>query len=342
MSNEVERPTMRDVARVAGVSLATVSYVVNDGPRPVSAGSRSRVQAAIRELGYEVRRRRSETLVIGVVVPDATNLFFSRAVAGVQSALTAGGHHGLVASSNDDPATELELVRLLLRGRVDGLILTPSGAVHEEVDRLPESGTPLVVMDREGGATTLHRVTMNNYDSAFKAVRLLVESGHRRIALLNGPERVDTARDRLRGYVDALRFAGLPELPQYVRSVPFSQEPGTQATRELLAMQTPPTALFSSSVVLTAGALTALRERGLRWPDDVAIVGFGDAIWAPMVTPPLTVVEQPAERLGATAAQLLLSTLREGGPRRGQRVVLESRLVLRDSHWGPRETVRAS
>jgi LacI family transcriptional regulator len=342
MSNKLEQATMRDVARAAGVSLATVSYVVNAGPRPVSASSRRRVQTAIRELGYEVRRRRAAVLTVGVVVPDATNTFFSRVVAGVQSALAQDGHRALVTSSGDDPEQEQELVRLLLRSRIDGLILTPSGSVHDEVERLPATGTPVVVMDREGGTTSLNRVIMSNYDSAFKAVRLLVDSGHRRIALLNGPERVDTARDRRRGYVDALRFAGLPVVPHYVRSVPFRPERGEQATRELLALDTPPTAIFSSSVLLTAGALTALRQHGLRWPDDVALVGFGDAIWAPMVTPPLTVVEQPAERLGATAAQLLLTTLKEGGPRTGQRVVLESPIVLRDSHWGPRRPVPSS
>lgn len=325
---------MRDVARAAGVSLATVSYVVNEGPRPVSERSRRRVRTAIRDLGYVVRPRRAAILTIGVVVPDATNTFFSRAVAGVQSVLGAGGHHGLVASSGDDGDRELDLVRLMLRCRVDGLVITPSAGLQEEVERLPGAGTPVVVMDRGGGTTSLNSVTMNNYDSAFKAVRLLVDSGHRRIALLNGPERVDTARERLRGYEAALRLGGLPVVPQYVRSVAFTLEAGAQATREMLALDTPPGAIFSSSVVLTAGALTALRERGLRWPDDVAIVGFGDAVWAPMVTPPLTVVEQPAERLGEMAAQLLLATLKQGGPRTGQRVVLESRIVLRDSHWG--------
>ncbi len=328
---------MRDVARAAGVSLATVSYVVNEGPRPVSERSRRRVRTAIRELGYEVRPKRAATLTIGVVVPDATNTFFSRAVAGIQSALGAGGHLGLVASSGDDGNRELELVRLMLRCRVDGLVITPTAGLPEEVERLPGAGTPVVVMDRAGGTTSLNSVTMNNYDSAFKAVRLLVDSGHRRIALLNGPDRVDTARERLRGYEAALRFAGLPVVPQYVRGVPFTLEAGAEATRELLALDTPPGAIFSSSVVLTAGALTALHERGLRWPDDVAIVGFGDAVWAPMMTPPLTVVEQPAERIGEMSAQLLLATLRQGGPRTGQRVVLESRIVLRDSHWGRRE-----
>lgn len=333
MTNKFEQATMRDVARAAGVSLATVSYVVNDGPRPVSTRSRRRVHAAIKELGYEVRRRAAPSVTIGVVVPDATNPFFSRAVAGIQETLS-GEVHGLVASSGDDPGRELELVRIMVRNKVEGLILTPCGGIPEEVEQLPELGTPVVVMDRAAGATSLNRVTMNNYDSAFKAVRLLIESGHQRIGLLNGPQRVDTAMDRLRGYLDALRSAGIQVVPQYVRSGPFSADGALQATRELLSLEQPPRAIFSSSVVLTAGALMALRERSLRWPEDVAIVGFGDAIWAPMMSPPLTVIEQPVERLGGTAAQLLLATVREGGPRTGQRVVLESQIVLRDSHWG--------
>jgi LacI family transcriptional regulator, galactose operon repressor len=334
MSNNVERPTVRDVAQAAGVSIATVSYVINGGPRPVSGRSRKRVLAAIQELGYEVRRRPSTTLTIGVVLPDATHSFFARTLAGIQSAL-GPGRYAMVSSSRDDPATELELVRAMLRNKVDGLLITPCRAVAEEVERLPDLGTPVVVMDREAGATSLNRVSMNNYGSAMKAVRLLIDSGHRRVALLNGPPHVDTARDRLRGYLDALGAAGLPVVPQYVRNVEFGWDTGAAATRELLSLDPPPQAIFSSSLILTAGLLTAVRERGLRWPDDLAIVGFGDAIWAPMMSPPLTVVEQPAEQLGAAAAQLLLSTVRDGGPRTGQRIVLESEVILRDSHWCP-------
>jgi LacI family transcriptional regulator len=130
----------------------------------------------------------------------------------------------------------------------------------------------------------------------------------------------------------------VPVVRQYVRDVEFGRERGAAATRELLALDTPPEAVFSTSLILTAGMLSAIRERGLHWPDDVAIVGFGDAIWAPMMTPPLTVVEQPAERLGSTAAQLLVSIVREGGSGTGQRIVLESEIVLRDSHWARRRS----
>jgi LacI family transcriptional regulator len=335
MSNKVEQPTMRDIARAAGVSLATVSYVVNGGPRPVSTHRRRRVLAAIKELGYEPRPRRTGDTAIGVIVPMATNAFFSRAVAGVEAAL-GPTEHALTSSSGDDPAKESELLRVMRRHRVDGLIITPCGEVPDEVHRLATSGIPVVVMDRGVATTALNGVTMDNYGSAVKATRLLIDSGHRRIALLNGPERVDTARDRRRGYLDALRAAGLPVIPQYVRDVEFGRERGATATHEMLSLKTPPEAIFSSSLILTAGMLTAVHERSLRWPDDVAIVGFGDATWTQLMSPPLTVVKQPAERLGTTAAELLLSIIRNGGPRTGQRIVVESQIVLRDSHWARR------
>jgi LacI family transcriptional regulator, galactose operon repressor len=333
MSNKIEQATMRDVARVAGVSLATVSYVVNGGPRPVSARSRRRVLAAIEELGYAARRRRSADLTLGLIVPHATNAFFARVVAGVEAAL-GPDEYVLACSSGEDPVRERELVRLMLGHKVDGLLVTPCTEVPPEVARLPALGVPVVVMDRDAATTSLNAVTMNNYGSAVKATRLLAASGHRRIALLNGPERVDTARERRRGYLAALAAAGLPTVRQYLRDVEFGREHGATATRELLGLDTPPDAIFSTSLILTAGMLGAIRERGLHWPDDIAIVGFGDAIWAPMMTPPLTVVEQPAERLGSTAAQLLVSLVRDGGPGTGQRIVLESEIVLRDSHWG--------
>lgn len=326
---------MRDVARRAGVSLATVSYAVNGGPRPVSEAMRGRVAAAVEELDYRQARRgraRTRPLTVGIVVPDATNSFFAEALAGIGEVLGPGGHVPLATSSGDDEARELDLVAACVRARVDGLILTPSGAVPAEVERLSaQQGLPVVLMDREGGSTGLDRVVMDNYRSAFQATRLLIESGHRRIALVNGPRRVSTAADRLRGYHDALAFAGLPAVEDYVRSGPFSPEHGRQATLDLLSLPVRPDAVFTTSVILTSGVLRALRERRLRWPDDIAVVGFGDAAWVPVVTPPLTVIQQPARQLGEVAARLLLAA--GGRERVGQRVVLDAQLILRESHW---------
>lgn len=324
--------SMREVASRAGVSVATVSYVVNQGPRPVSPAMRERVRTAMHELGYvPAPRTRTRRLTIGVIVPDLTNAFFAQALAGLESVLRKGGHLALVSSSGEDPERELALVRALVKRGVDGLILTPSGRVPPEVEGLAQRGLKVVVMDRDAGSDGLSSVIMDNYGSAFAAVRLLLESGHRRIALVNGPQRVSTARDRRRGYEDALAFGGVEPEAAYVLSGPFSFEHGREAALELLSLANPPSAIFSSSAILTTGVLAALRERRLRWPDDVAVVGFGDAVWASLVTPSVTVVEQPVRDLGQTAANMLLAL--DGRPATPQHVVLESRLVLRESHW---------
>ena len=327
--------SMRDVAKAAGVSLATVSYVVNRGPKPVAEETRHRVLAAMRRLGYKAAvrgRARIRPLTIGALVPDATNTFFSQALAGVESVLSGPGHVLMAASSNENAARELQALAAFTRARIDGLILTATGDVPAEVERLQSRGTPVVLMDREGGATGLSRVVMDNYSSAFQATRLLIESGHRRIALVNGPEHVSTARERLRGYQDALAAAELATDSSYIRLGPFTFEHGRQSTLDLLSLSRRPDAIFSSSVILTSGVLWALRARQLRWPDDIAIVGFGDAAWASLVTPTLTVVEQPARQLGEVAARLLLAS--SGGSERPQRLVLETHLTLRESHRG--------
>jgi len=327
---------MREVARVAGVSLATVSYVVNHGPKPVGAATRKRVVAAMHHVGYQAgsrSRSRTRSLTIGAIVPDATNTFFSQALAGAESVLNEPGHILVTASSNDDPARELKALAAFTRSRVDGLILTPQGEVPTEVERLRSRGVAVVLMDRDGGDTQLNRVVMDNHGSAFQATRLLIESGHRRIALVNGLQRISTARERLKGYRAALEQAGLGFDEKYVRLGPFSFDFGRQSTLDLLSLSPPPDAIFSSSVILTTGVLWSLRARRVQWPHDIAIVGFGDAVWASLVTPTLTVVEQPARELGEVAARLLLSS--NEGSTQGQQLVLESHLVLRESHRRP-------
>lgn len=326
--------TMRDVARRAGVSLATVSYVVNAGPRSVSVAKRERVLEAMRELNYRLPiKARRGTLTIGVIVPLVNSSFFADAVQGIEEIVRPAGHIVHVVSSGNDPGYERKLIHNLVRRRVSAIILTPCRIVPEEIEQLARRGMPVVIMDREGGSADLNRVTMDNYESAFRAVRLLWESGHRRIGLINGPDHVDTARERLRGYTDALAFAGVPFVQDLVRGGPFNFEHGLNGIRALLSLRDRPTGIFTSSASFTTGVLWGLREQGLTVPDDIALVGFGDAAWASLVTPPLTVIEQPCRLLGETAARLLLAAVSREGPTTGQRVVLESRFILRESHW---------
>src|SRR5579859_2529961 len=323
--------TMRAVARRARVSLATVSYVINEGPRPVSDDLRDRVLAAMEELGYQRTRRgrrRTRPLVIGLMVPDANNLFFARAIASIELRLRSLGHLLMTASSNGDPDHERELLATFARHRVDALIVSPGGAVPAELEAFARR-RPVVLIDWDGGESSLYRVVMDNQSITFLATRLLIESGHRRIALLNGPSTSSAAPERLRGYRDALAAAGLSGY-ESVREGPFKYQVGRKSTLELLAEPEPPEAILAASVLLTFGALRALRELRLRIPEDVALIGFGDETWASIVVPPLTVIEQPVEEMGERAVNLLLAP---GSMRTsGQRIELESRLVLRESH----------
>ena len=324
---------MRDVAQRAGVSLATVSYVVNKGPKPVSDELRERVRSAMRELDYKPARRGRaprHPLLVGVVVPDMTNMFFSRAIGAAGALLGAEGHLMVASSSNGDHDREAELLAMFTRLGVGGLLVAPAGEVSAELERLAADGMPIVLLDWDAEGNRLDRVALDNHGSAYRATRLLIENGHRRIAFVGGPELVSSAQQRLAGYRDALASARLLEFAN-IRGGPYTHEAGRAAALDLLSEIHPPEAIFSGGVLLTLGVLQALRERHMRLTEDVALVGYGDARWASVLTPPLTVIEQPVEQLGEMAVKLLLSG--RYGRAAWQRVVLESRLVVRESHW---------
>lgn len=329
----MERATIRAVARRSGVSPATVSYVINGGPRPVSPERRDRVLAAMRELGYQRAHRgraRVRPLLIGIVVPDATNLFFSRAIAAIDASLQSGGHVALAASSNGDPERERMLLATLARQQVHGLIVAPAGEPPALLEELRAGGLPVVLLDWDEGPTPLPRVVPDNYRCVFQATRLLIEAGHRRIALVNGPESAGAANTRLRAYRDALASSGLSPFEPPV-SGPFTTDHGRRAMLELLSRPERPEGILSAGVLLTLGVVQALHERRLRWPDDLALIGYGDSRLASLVMPPLTVIEQPVDQLGEAAVQLLLGA--PGGTAPGQRLVLDCHLVVRESHW---------
>jgi DNA-binding LacI/PurR family transcriptional regulator len=328
-------PTLRDVAERAGVSLASASYALGRSGRQVGDGTRTRVLRAADELGYEPRRRGRplrRALTVGAIVPDAANPFFADVLRAAGNHLRANGHRLLATYSGEDGETEGDLLRLI-GTRVDALMLVPTRPVGRDVRNLAHR-MPVVLMDRDGDAPELASVALDNVGSARNATRALIESGHRRIAIVNGPSRVSTARDRLQGYATALQEAGIAVRETYVQTGEFSSDTGRQAVHQLFRLPEPPEAIFSSSPLLTSGILPALQEHGIRWPDEVAFIGYGDAVWASLVQPPLTIIEQPTAEMGVTAAGMILSHTRSPLPPR--RIILSSRLVLRESHWRTR------
>jgi LacI family transcriptional regulator len=337
--HEDSRPTVQDVARRAGVSAATVSYVLN-GTRFVSEELRQRVLSAVRELAYEpnaaartLRSNRSYT--VGLILSDLRNPFFTEAVRGVEAVAQAAGYQVILANSDEDPEREATLLRTMRAKHVDGLIVAPAGGAHLELAQLVQNQFPLVLMDRDVPELTASAVMLDNEAAAEAAVRHLVDLGHRRIGMIAGRTPISSTREREAGYRRALEQAGLAVDADLIVSGGSTIEGGAAAAATLLEGPTPLSALFVANNLMTIGALGALDARGLAVPRDLALVGFDDFPWGDVFRPRLTTVAQPLYELGRATAEVLLQHVAgRGAPAR--RVLLPGTLVVRDSSGAPR------
>jgi DNA-binding LacI/PurR family transcriptional regulator len=312
-----------------------VSYVVNNSKQHVSPETRERVEAAIRQLGYErndlaraFRLSRTETL--GLLIPNITNPLFAEAARGVGEAAVERGYTVIICNTDDDGTREQEYVRMLRLRRVDGLIATPCGS-PEPFERLVRTGIRLVWLNREIPAVPADAVSGDLLAGAYTAVSYLIGKGHRRIGIIAGPPRRYTGTPRRNGYRQALLDHGLDVDLSLVRVGADRRETANRLTHELLDLADTPTAIFCVTSVYVLGAYEAIRERGLQIPADVAVLGFDDPPWARWLNPSLTCINQPGYELGVRAAHLLLDRLQEtdSGPPCHDR--LPNSLVVRDS-----------
>ncbi len=338
--------TLKDVANQAGVSTATVSYVLNNGPRPVSAKTRQRVLEAINQLGYQPRRKQKSStspsagLTIGVIVPNSYSTFFGSAIEGIENFLYARGHSCIVASNWEDPAIEKQLIRKLSK-LIDGLIITPASDQQQSLDRLQEQGIPIILMDRLGDVTHFNGVGINNYNITTQAVNLLFDSHYESIALINGPKTLAPIRQRLSGYQDSLKQLGLTYNPDWVLHVDFDEEAGRNATLDLMSSHSPPNAIIcTGSDTSTVGILYGLKQLGLTLPNDVALVSYGDTNWLALLSPAITVIEAPTFLMGETSARVLLKTISNPNLAEARHIFLDTKPILRESHRRSRSTVR--
>lgn len=305
--------TIVDVAQLAGVSVSTVSHVMN-GTRPVSDSARARVEAAIAELGF-VRdasaraMRRSRTDSVGIVVTDTGQPVFADMVSGVEEIASQHGLTLLLANSAEDPEREARALSVLAERRVDGLIIARAARSRPEVmKRWLQSGVPVVILDRLGDIEA-DQVGVENIEPMRLLVTHLIEHGHSRIGLLAGNSDVTTLDERTAGYVEALQAHGL-ELDEslVIHGLGLAKD-AEQSARELLERDDRPTALVTASTPMAAGALRAIAALGLRMPADLAFAAFDNLPFGDLFSPPLTTVDQPAVDIGREAMRLLLRRL---------------------------------
>lgn len=328
------RATMRDVAALAGVSLKTVSRVVNGAPT-VDADLAARVRRAVTQLNYRhnmtasnLRRGDRKSFMIGLMLEDISNPYSSIIYRAVEDAARVRGVGILAGSLDEDPARERQLAASLVARRVDGLIVVPAGRDHSYLKDEQEMGTAVVFVDRPPALLAADSVLADNRHGAMAAVKHLAAHGHRRIAFLGDLTSIATAQERYAGYREALREAGLPEDPGIVRHDLHTAETAQAAVTALLTGPRPPTALFSSQNLITLGTVRALRSCGTQ--HRTALAGFDDLPLADLLDPPVTVVAQDVQAIGTLAAQILFRRI-DGDVSKVREHVVPTRLIVRGS-----------
>jgi LacI family transcriptional regulator len=325
---------MRDVAALAGVSLKTVSRVVN-GTTTVDADLAARVQRAAAQLHYRhnmtasnLRRGDRKSFMIGLMLEDVSNPYSASIYRAVEDVARGRGVGLLAGSLDENPDRERELAASLVARRVDGLIVVPAGQDHSYLRDELEMGTSIVFVDRPAVLLAADSVVADNQAGARAAVQHLIGHGHRRIAFLGDLMSITTCQDRYAGYLEALHAAGLATDPAIVRHGLHDPAAATAAVTSLLASAVPPTALFSSQNLITLGTVQALRSAGAQ--HRTALVGFDDVPLADLLDPPVTVVAQDVAAIGTLAAQILFRRIDGDGSPPRQHIV-PTRLVARGS-----------
>jgi LacI family transcriptional regulator len=305
--------TIRDVARLAGVSSATVSAVIN-GKDCVSPRMLKRVQDAMRALDYHPDHmarslKTGRSKVVGMVIPDLTNPFFVELMCGVEETARKTGYSVIFSSSNEDPAQERDNLAMLYSQRVGGVVLACSDG-HAAYDRMTMRRFPIVFIDRLPlGGFSGKAVIVDNVGAAYEATRHLIELGHSDIAIIAPPTELSNGPARIEGFRKAMQEAHLPIRDRYFQRGDYSLESGYRCGMELLRMASPPTAIFSGNNKMTLGLMQALSESGVACPEFISVVSFDDFPWTDHFQPRLTAISQPSHEMGRQALLLLIAAM---------------------------------
>lgn len=311
--------TIKDVAREAGVSIATVSYTLNK-TRPVSPETAARVLEAVEKLNYRPSRA-AQSLVtksihtISVLVSDISNPFFSPIVRGIEDVANTAGYTVMIGNIDESFSKAQKYLSGITQHNVDGLIISPISGFEKLQSILEELNIPIVLVNRRLEALCYDTVTTDNELGAYLGIKHLCSIGHTKIGLIIGPTNVSTYADRLQGYKRALREAGIPTRDELViQAKDFQHDSGFYLTKQLLTGAIRPTALFIGSSVLTRGVYHAIKEMRVSIPEQLSLITFDEPEWASLVDPPLTTIAQPTYEMGKRAAEMLLKRLSQKKP----------------------------
>jgi DNA-binding LacI/PurR family transcriptional regulator len=324
-----------DVAKLAGVSISSVSRVINGNFQYMSNQMREKIEQAVKELDYQPNAvaqslKKKETRVIGLVVGDL-NSFWSEALRGVQQECMKNGYGLMVSESAWDPARDIANIQMMKNKQVDGLIVSPISQQKNVSDLLSSLNFPFVFADSSWDDIVADQVVTNTVAGAVEAMEYLIKLGHRRIGTVLFPLENSVRKERLQGYKTALQQHGIPLDESLIQICKAGKGTGVEAVIRLLNMPNRPTAIFSTNMHLTLDVLKGVRLAGLDVPNDISVVGYDDSEWAPLLDPPLTTVAVPAFQMGVKAASLLIQQLRSTKPKKAKKFEIMPQLMIRHS-----------
>ena len=331
--------TLGDVAKRAGVSMMTVSRVINNSGY-ISQETRQRVERAIADLGYVPNAlarslRFKQTKTLALVLTDITNPFFTTVARGVEDAASEQDFSVMFCNTDESQVEEAEYLSVIVQKQVDGMLLVPAATAPDSARFLRERNVPFVVLDRRIRGDAVDTVRGDSEQGAYDLTLHLLSLGHRRIGMLSGPSVVMTAADRVAGYRRAMADAGAPVDESLILEGPYTLEGGYTLAEQMLTVKPRPTGLVAANNFIAIGALRALRVAGLRVPQDVSLVAFDDLPPSIVIDPFFTVVSQPAYEMGQKATALLLERLAGTGPAAPLEIILPTQLIVRESSAPP-------
>lgn len=325
-----------DIAEAAEVSIATVSRVLN-GSDKVRKSTAKRVMEVVDEMNYRIdhvaRRmkvKQNDSKVIGLVITDIDNPFFSSVAKGVEDVLSKNKLVPMICNTNENPEKERFFLNSMLSEKVSGAIIVPTIGNIDFLQELVDNGFPMVLIDRKPKGLDIDSVSLNNKKGSYDAVRRLIKNGHQRIGVVAGIKGLSNTEERLDGYFQALDEAGFKKTEELIAYGDYVESGGIKAMHKFLSLEYPPTAVFSTNNLMTLGCIKELNKHDIKIPDKMALIGFDDSIWAEALIPPLTTVKQPGYELGINAAELLIKRLTNEN-RSSVDVVLNPELVIRGS-----------
>lgn len=331
---ENKKTTIYDIAKATGVSIATVSKVINNVGR-ISQNTRDKIMKAIEELQYQPSMVATAltgklTYTVGLLIPDLSNPFFAEMARSVEDRGHELGFNLVMCSTDNDPDKVVQYIRLLKQKNVDGIILATGIKDEKVVKELISHKIPVALIARDMPALAIGTVLVEDFRGGYLATEHLVQLGHRKIAIIVEDLSITSSKERLRGYRYALEERELPFDENRVLVSDFTIEGGKALTKKLLDSADPPTAVFACNDLLAIGAIQAAREKGLKIPDNLSVVGFDNSILATIIDPPLTTVAQPIQDMGHKVMDLLYQEI-QGDKHAKQRIVLLPELVVRKS-----------